>query len=142
MKAILLLADAAEAVNGKVSALGSGWSVTSSPTPPMSLMVIIDVPWDQTNQKHKLEIELRDADGKAVSFQQGALGQPLPAIHIEAEFETGRPPGVPAGTPLRHSLAINLGPGMPLKAGEKYEFHLTIDGDDIDSWLATFLVRP
>lgn len=141
MKAILLLADAAEAVNGKVSALGAGWSVISSPTPPMSLVVMIDVPWDQTNQKHKLEIDLLDGDGQPASFQQGPLGQPLPAIHIEAEFETGRPPGVPAGTPLRHTLAIGLGPGMPLKPGEKYEFHMTIDGDHLDSWLATFLVR-
>lgn len=142
MKAVLLLADAAEVANGKVSALGAGWSVTGSPTPPMSLVVLIDVPWDQTNQKHKLAIELRDADGQAVSFQQGPQGEPLPALHVEAEFETGRPPGVPAGTPLRHQLAIGLPGGMPLEAGEKYEFHMTIDDEDMDSWLATFLVRP
>ena len=142
MKAILLLADAAEAVNGKVSALGAGWSVIGTPSPPLSLVVIIDVPWDQTNQKHKLEIDLLDADGKPVSFEQGPGDEPLPAIHIEAEFETGRPPGVPAGTPLRHSLTVAMGPGMPLKAGEKYEFHMKIDGEHIDSWLATFLVRP
>lgn len=141
MKATLILADAAEASNGKISVLGMGWSVIGSPTPPIALIVVIDVPWDQTNVKHKLEIDLLDADGKAVSFQQGPLGQQLPAVHIDAEFETGRPPGVPSGTPLREALTIGLGPGMPLKPGEKYEFHLTIDGAHMDSWLATFLVR-
>ncbi|RNM16319.1 DUF6941 family protein [Nocardioides pocheonensis] len=142
MKAVLLLADAAEVTNGKVSSLGAGWSVTATPTPPMALVAVIDVPWDQTNQKHQLVIELRDADGRAVSFQRGPEGQPLPALHVEAEFEVGRPPGVPAGTPMRHQLAIALAGGVPLAAGEKYEFHLTIDGEDMDSWLATFLVRP
>ena len=83
MKAVLLLADAAEAANGKVSALGAGWSVIGSPTGPMSLIIFIDVPWDQTNQQHKLSIELRDADGQPVSFQQGPLGQPLPALHLD-----------------------------------------------------------
>ena len=142
MKALLLLADAAEVANGKISALGAGWSVIGTPSPPMALAVMIDVPWDQTNTKHKLEIELLDADGKPVSFQQGPLGQPLPALRVEAEFETGRPPGVPSGTPLRHNLSIGLAPGMPLKGGEKYEFHMTIDGEHMDSWLATFYVRP
>jgi hypothetical protein len=140
VKAVLLLADAAEVTNGKVSSLGAGWSVTATPTPPMALVAVIDVPWDQTNQKHQLVIELRDADGQAVSFSPGPDGPP--ALHVEAEFETGRPPGVPAGTPLRHQLAIGLAGGMPLTAGEKYEVHMTIDGEAMDSWLATFLVRP
>lgn len=140
MKALLVLADAGEAVEGKVSALGAGWSVTSAPTPPMSLLVFIDCPWDQTNTRHRLTIELVDADGRPVALGQGPVGQPQ-TLRIDAEFEAGRPPGVAPGTPIRHTLAIGIGP-LPLAPDSKYEFRMTIDGELADSWLATFSTRP
>lgn len=143
MKATLILADSAQNDGtGKVHALGAGWSVTGTPTPPMALIAFIDCPWDQTNTKHKLKIELLDADGHPVSFQHGPLGNPMPAFEIDAEFETGRPPGLPPGTPLREQLVIQLAPGMPLTPGQKYEFRLAINGEPMDSSLATFTIRP
>lgn len=143
MQAAILLADSAQGdAQGKAHALGIGWSQTATPTPPMALLVFIDCPWDQTNRKHKIEIDLVDADGAPVSFEQGPLGNPLPALHIEAEFEAGRPPGAPVGTSLRQPpLVMNLAPGMPLTPGQKYEFHLKIDGDHIDSSMASFHIR-
>lgn len=143
MKALLLLADAGQADNtGKLHALGVGWSVTGTPTPPMAMLIFIDVPWDQTNTKHKLEIQLLDADGQLVTGGVGPLGDPQPLFQVDAEFEAGRPPGIPPGTPIRQTLAIGLAPGMPLIPGEKYEFHMTIDGEHKDGWLSTFMVRP
>jgi hypothetical protein len=105
----------------------------------MALVVFIDVPWDQTNMKHKMKIELLDADGRPVTTQ-GPLGN-TPLLGLEAEFEAGRPPGVPAGTPLRQKLVVNVGPGLPLQSGQKYEFRLTIGGKTMDNWLSTFFVR-
>ncbi len=87
-------------------------------------------------------IELLDADGQAVSFQTDDRGNPQTAVRVETDFEVGRPPGMPKGSPIRQVLAVNLTGGLPLKAGEKYEFHLSIDGEHLDSWLATFTVRP
>jgi hypothetical protein len=143
VKGTIILADSAQDdPNGKLHALGAGWSVTSTPTPPMALLVLLDCPWDQTNKKHKMIIDLVDADGHAVSFGQGPMGNPEPAVHLEIEFEVGRPPGMPPGNPQRQPLSINLGPGMPLTAGQKYEFRMTIDGKHQDSWLSTFMIRP
>ena len=142
MKAVLILADAAQADSvGRIHALGAGWSITGTPTPPIGLMTLVDCPWDQTNTKHTLLIELLDADGRVVSFQQDPLGNPQPAIRLETDFEVGRPPGMPKGSPIRQVLAINITGGLPLAAGEKYEFHLSIDGEPLDSWLATFTIR-
>lgn len=143
MKATLILADAAQHdPAGKVHALGLGWSVIGSPSPPIALVMLIDCPWDETNQKHKMLIELVDADGRTVSFQNGPLGDPQPAVHLEAEFESGRPPGFPPGTPIRQQMVVNMPGGMPLPVDQKYEFRLTIDGNPQDSTLAAFYVRP
>lgn len=140
MKAVILLADAAQSESGKTHALGLGWNVTGLPTPPMALVVLIDVPWNETNTKHKLTIDLVDADGKVVSLGQGPLG--AETLHLEAEFEAGRPPGIPPGSPIRSELAINIGPGLPLVPGQNYEFRMKINGKSTDSWLASFLIRP
>ena len=142
MKGVLILADSAQAdANGRIHALGAGWTVTSTPTPPIALTALVDCPWDQTNVKHKLLVELLDTDGRVVSFQTDEQGNPEPAVRIETDFEVGRPPGMPKGSPIRQVLAINLTGGLPLTPGEKYEFHLSIDGEHLDSWLATFSVR-
>ncbi len=143
MQATLILADSAQADQaGKAHALGLAWNAVPSPTPPMALVAIIDCPWDQTNTAHKLEIDLLDSDGQPVSFQQGPLGQPMPALHIEAGFEVGRPPGLPHGSSIRQHLCINIAPGMPLVPGQNYEYRLTVNGDHFDSWLSTFFVMP
>ena len=142
MKGVLVLADSAQAdPNGRLHALGAGWTVTSTPTPPMGLLIFVDCPWDQTNTKHQLLVELLDTDGQLVSFQTDDHGNPDPAVRIESDFEVGRPPGTSKGSPIRQVLAINLTGGLPLTPGEKYEFHLSIDGEHLDSWLATFSVR-
>jgi hypothetical protein len=142
MKGTLILADSAQAdPNGRIHALGAGWTVTSTPTPPIGLLVFVDCPWDQTNVKHRLLIELLDTDGRVVSFKTDDRGSPEPAVRVETDFEVGRPLGVPKGSPIRQVLAINITGGLPLTAREKYEFHLSIDDEHVDSWLATFSVR-
>lgn len=142
MKATLLLADSAQASpDGKAHALGLGWAVTGSPSPPIALVLFLECDWNETNAKHKLEIELVDADGKPVSFGAGPLGNAEPAIHLELEFEVGRPPGLPAGMGQRQAFAINIEPGMPLTPGQSYEFRMKVDKKPIANWGAQFYVR-
>ncbi len=77
---VLLLANSAEvSPQGMVSGLGIGWSVTSSPTAPAALILMIKVPWDQTNVKHAALLRLVDADGHDVR-----LGESEP-IHIKLD---------------------------------------------------------
>lgn len=142
VRATLLLADAGQADSqGKVHALGLGWSITSTPTPPIAVAILIECPWDETNTKHQMLIELVDADGYPVSFRDDSLGNPEPAVRIEGEFEVGRPAGALAGSPLRQPFVVNVGPGLPLVAGQKYEFRLRIDGEPMDSTLGAFMVN-
>jgi hypothetical protein len=134
MRATLLLADAAQAVEGKLYVLGAGWSVTGPQPAPMAIALKLDVPWDQANARHRWRMELVDADGEAVTLPEGG------AIFIEQEFEVGRPPGIKPGTALDYVVAMNITP-LPLEAGRQYAWTLTIDGEGRDDWRLPFATR-
>ena len=89
MKISLFLADAAQAdaQSGKVHALGLGWRQCQTPTPPFSLVLFLDIDWDETNKQHKLTCRLLTTDGGTVVVM-GAQG-PQP-ISFEAAAEAGR----------------------------------------------------
>jgi hypothetical protein len=69
MGAIILLADAAHASpDGKVHALGLGWSTTVTPLPPQAVVVLIKVPWTRSNDVHKAVVELVSTDGEPMTI--------------------------------------------------------------------------
>ena len=138
MKVTILLADAAQAVEGKLFVLGGGWSITGPEPSPMALAIKIEVPWDQANQQHACRLELLDSDGQAVRVDTGEGEQP---IFIEAGFEVGRPAGVKPGTPIDLPLAINI-PPFPLEPSGRYEWRLTINGESDEDWRVAFSTRP
>lgn len=140
MDAQILVADSAQTTpDGKVHALGLGWSNTTTPLPPQAVVVFIKCPWDQTNDTHTVAIEMVDADGKSVEFP-GPPDGALQRVRIEGEFETGRPPGIRKGTPIDVPLAFNLDGGMPLPPG-RYAWELSIDDEKKESWRVAFDVR-
>jgi hypothetical protein len=122
----LILADAAQAVGGKVSMLGAGWSVTTSPTAPQAVVGLIKVPWDRANERLPMELELVDADGHSVVLRSpdGSTDQP---VEFSAGIEVGRPAGLAAGTPIDSSFTVNV-PPLPLPPG-RYTWRLNIAGD-------------
>ena len=134
----MLLADAAQAVGGKLFVLGGGWSVTGPEPTPMAIALKLDVPWDQANVPHRWELELLDADGRPALLGGQDERQ---TIMLAGEFEVGRPPGVKPGTPLDLALALNIGP-LPLPPGNRYVWRLSIDGDSREDWQLAFNVRP
>ncbi len=136
MKVTLLLADAAQAVEGKLYVLGGGWSVTGPEPSPMAIAVKIEVPWSQTNTKHRLRLELLDSDGTAVIPPGASEG-----LRVEGDFEVGRPPGTKPGTPIDVPFAVNLGP-LPLTPDTRYVWQLSIDGESHEDWRAAFNTRP
>ena len=139
MEAVLLLANSAEDHGGMVSALGLGWSVTGSPTPPMALVLLIKVPWDQTNRRHDVRIQLVDSDGQPPLIVHDEAGNPAP-VQVDGQFEVGRPAGLPHGTPIDNTLVVSLPPGMPLRPGHMYEWRVHVDGDVVTT--RSFFVRP
>lgn len=130
----MLLADAAQEVNGKLYVLGGGWSVTGPDVPPMSLAIKLDVPWSEANRSHTFDIVLVDTDGRAVGSEGGASG-----IRVDGRFEVGRPPGLPAGSDIDFAFAVSI-PPVPLAPG-RYAWQLSIDGRTHEDWLRPFQVR-
>ncbi len=134
INAAIILCDAAQAEpSGKLHMLGAGWSTTPTPTPPQAVAVLIKVPWDRANQVLPLTLQLFDADGHPVLLPSPGGLVPL---RIESQFEVGRPAGVPEGSPIDASFALNVQP-MPLVPG-RYEWRMELAGE---SFAAPFLVR-
>lgn len=122
----LILADYAQASEGKVNMLGAGWSVTGTPTAHQAVVALLKVPWDQANQSMELVLRLRDEDGHD-ALVPGASGQLDGVIEFRARLDVGRPTGVKPGTPIDGSFAVNV-PSLPLTPG-RYSWHLQV-GDD------------
>jgi hypothetical protein len=121
MKVTLLLCDWAEDINGKLYIMGGGWSRLRLVQPAtMTLAAKIDVPWDETNKRHKFAARLLTEDGEQVLIE----GQP---VTIDGEFEVGRPVGVKKGSTLDTPLTLRF-QNLMLPSG-RYEWSLEIDGE-------------
>ena len=140
MHAVVLLADSAQSDGSKIHALGIGWSVTSSPTPPTALIVFVKVPWTAANVKHSFQLQLLTSDGQPVLLGEDPVTNEAAPLLIQGDFELGRPPGIPHGMALDQSFAVNMG-SLPLPAGQMYEWRLEIDGHHDETWSAKFFVR-
>ena len=135
MRATILLCDYAAVADGKLTVVGAGWLYTGPDPSPSAVGLLINVPWDQTNKKHSYTLALKDADGMPVVTPDGSQ------VTLSQEFEAGRPPGHPVGTPITIPQAFNIGP-LPLEAGSRYEWELTVDGEGREEWMVGFNVRP
>jgi len=138
MKVTILLADAAQAAEGKLYVLGGGWSITGPEPSPMALAIKIEVPWDQANQPHVCRLELLDSDGQPINAETPDGDEA--EIFFEANFEVGRPVGVKPGTPIDLPLAVNI-PPLPLQPGGRFEWRLSIDGRTEADWRVAFSTR-
>lgn len=138
MRATMMLADSAQAINGKLYLLGGGWSVTGPHATPMAIAMTIEIPWDQTNIRHSYRLILNDADGKKVLLPTKDGNMPL---EIVRNFEVGRPPGHIPGTPISFVQAVNFGP-LPLRHGARYIWELSINDESSPEWSRGFSVRP
>ena len=138
MKVTMMLADAAQAAEGKLNILGGGWSVTGPTPSPSAIALYIQVPWDRTNVEHSFRLDLVDSDGNAVELETDA-GAEEP-VTFEGSFEVGRPAGVKPGTSIDVPLAINFGP-LPLPPGGRYEWRLSINQESHEDWRLPFSTR-
>jgi hypothetical protein len=137
-KVTILLADSAQAVNGKLYILGGGWSLTGPEPLASALAIKIDVPWDEANRPHELKIELLDTDGHPFLAPTPMGEQPL---QIGGKLEVGRPAGLKPGTPLDVPAAFNL-PPLPLKPDMRYVWRVSIDDHSEEDWQVSFTTRP
>ena len=94
----VILADHAQAADGKLNMIGGGWNMHNAERYPSTLPVGIGigvlVPWNQANRKHKLTFVIKSSEGPVI-------------VKGEGEFEMGRAAGLPPGMTQRATLAIN-----------------------------------
>ena len=116
----LLLADGAEAVNGKIYILGGGVDrhfVQAGAERPIQLRadiaVGILVDWGETNNRYPMSVKVIDEDEHEI-------------LSIDGEFEAGRPPGAKPGQSLRTVLSIR-GP-FPIPSPGAYRVQLQLEG--------------
>lgn len=139
MRIVLLLADHAQVAEGKLFISGGGWSLTGPAPTPGAIAIKIELPWDRTNVRHRVQIELVDADGHPVTVTT-PMGTVEP-VQVGAEFEAGRPPGLKPGTSIDVPLAFNYGP-LPLAPDSQFTWQLWFDGDTQEDWQVSFTTRP
>lgn len=116
----LILADRAEAANGKIFIHGGGVDrhlFNPSAEPPIQLnadvALSILTEWAETNSSHLMAVRVVDEDDK-------------PIWALEGQFEVGRPPGAKAGQQFRQLIAIR-GP-IPMPGLGAYKMTLELDG--------------
>jgi len=95
----LILADRAEAVNGKLYMLGGAWDqlnvVDFNQPIQISLALGVLVPWTETNEEQQLEIYIETEDGRRLEPD------------IRASLNVGRPPNAIKGQSFRSIVAVN-----------------------------------
>jgi hypothetical protein len=126
----LLLADRAEAINGKLYAMGAAWDRIGVQdfAKPLTLSIALGVlvPWNATNQPHVVALTLRDADGVPVEFK------------VEASFVAGRPAFL-NGETQRVLLAI---PGANVVLPHPGNYVLVAAVDGVEKKLVRFSAAP
>jgi hypothetical protein len=105
----VILADAVEALNGKLYLMGGGWSTISTPdlSRPLGLAIAcgVEVPWSETDDDHGVSLRIDDTDGNTI----------VPALTIQ--FKTGRPATLERGAVTHVPFAIRAEIQFPA-AGE------------------------
>jgi hypothetical protein len=130
---VAILADAVQAVAGKLYVLGGGWDTLHAARfparhPSLGIGLRVRVPWTQMDQQFTLSVDLVDEDGHSV-FGDKSIKQP---------FRSGRPKGIPDGLDIGVVRAITInGLVFPKEGG--YSFVVSID--DVESHRISFRVR-
>lgn len=137
MECEAFLADSVVAAEGKLYVQGGGWNQVNAPALPFrmprcGIAMLVHVPYTGTNQPHKFDIRLKDADGEDVP-----LGDAPPGVtadgkirRVSGEFNMGRPPTVQPGDEQLAVFAINFD-GLVFEQPNRYEFVIELDGTPV-----------
>jgi hypothetical protein len=134
VKATMMLCDHVAVAEGKMYINGGGWSVGGPGPMPVSIALLLHVPWTRGNPKMEFRLRLLFEDGQPVTVQ-GPNGET--PVEVAADIEVGSPQGLKPGSTLEVPIPINLGP-MGLIGGRRYDWELSIDGETEVDWHLPF----
>lgn len=132
MRVEAFVADSAEAVQGKIYALGIGWDTIFAPGfptthPRMALCMIVHVGYTETSGTHTVSITLEDLDGALVQLGVAPDGTALSSV--EGSFAVGRPPFLPAGDEQLVPFVFVFDQ-LTFQAPNTYSWVVKLDGDE------------
>lgn len=133
MQVEAMLADSVVSSEGKLYVQGGGWNVINTakvPTrqPRIGIALIVRVPYTATNQMHKFELYLQDADGDELPLADAPDAASDEKIRrLGGQFNVGRPPTLQPGDEQLIALAINLD-GLTFDRADSYKFVIELDG--------------
>lgn len=133
VQATLIPADSAQVVGNKLYLLGGGVSIIGPKAQPLSMALLLRIPWDRANIPHAWKLEVVDEDGMVVEIGGKA-------VSVGGNVEAGRPVGAQPGSPLQVPMVVNF-PNLPVPGGHTYVFRLSIDGATSPDWEARITVR-
>lgn len=128
----MLLADAAQVAEGKLSVLGGGIAVVPPTPQPLALAMIVTVPWSRADETIPWVCELLDTNGMPV------MAGDVPVL-VNGQVAAGRPEGWPETQPLNVPVVISFN-GLPLTPGASFIWRLAIDGASDERWAISFSV--
>jgi hypothetical protein len=140
MRVTMLLADAAQVVNGKLYILGGGWTLCGPEPTVMALAIKLEVLPDEAGRSHDWSIVLLDESGMPATLK--APDGSRSSVEIAGKFEriSSKASEFPPDAPLDASLAVNVGP-IPLQPGRRFVWQFSIDGQARDDWRLAFRTR-
>ena len=117
----LILADAAQVVGNKLYLLGGGWDVLNvtgefPARQRCGVAASFCVPWNETNQRHNVELRIESQDGNELAKIQG-------------QIEVGRPAGILPGSDQRAQIAADL--GLELKGPGHFVIIGLVEGQEL-----------
>lgn len=129
------LADSVASAEGKLYVQGAGWNVINTVQVParhprIGIGLIIRVPYTATNQMHKFEIYLLDADGHELPLADAPPKTDVPdgtVRRLGGQFNVGRPPTLQPGDEQLVAMAINLD-GLVFDRADSHRFVIELDG--------------
>jgi len=128
----LILADAVEALSGKLYMMGGGWDqiqVQQLDVPvPLQIACGVNVPYNDTDDEHTLTVTVADQDGQPIG----------PTLNLT--FRTGRSPNLARGAATHIPFAIKAAFQFPKY--DEYVVVATIDARDEDAKRLSFYVKP
>jgi len=130
----MVLADAAQVADGKLSILGGGIAVVPPAPQPLALAMIVTVPWSRADETIPWVCELLDSAGMPV------MAGDVPVM-VNGQVAAGRPEGWPETQPLNVPVVISFN-GLPLQPGASFIWRLAIDGASDERWAISFSVAP
>jgi hypothetical protein len=133
MNAMVMLADGAHAVNGRLYVLGGGIRTVVAGM-PYSVVAKVEVDYLDATASHTYGLTLFDEDGEAVSVDDNPVA-------LSFTGGTGIPGGHPVGMPIDVMFAFTA-PQLPLEPG-LYEWRLSVDSAAAAGGIVRFsVVQP